>query len=244
MSMGTLYGVGVGPGDPELLTLKAVRVIGKAQRIYAASSSKNSYSVSLDIAGPHLRQGATAEVLAFPMTRDQDALRAAWRANAERVLADLRQGLDVACLTLGDPMTYSTFGYLMHAVLDMEPSARIEVVPGVTSYNAASAEAGHVLVESGDGLAVVSGVDGGEELRKAAEWADAVVVLKAYKRFGHIRAVLEELGLAERTLLVSNCGRPGQEVVRDLSTVTGTPPYFSLLLVRVRGNGLAHAFND
>lgn len=237
MSMGTLYGVGVGPGDPELLTLKAVRVLGRAQRIYAASSSKNTYSVSLDIVGPHLRQGATADILAFPMTRDEDALRVAWRANAVRVLDDLRAGLDVACLTLGDPMTYSTFGYLMRTVLDMEPSARVEVVPGVTSYHAASAVAGNILVESCENLAVVSGVDEGEGLRRAAAWADSVVVLKAYKRFGHIRAVLEELGLTKRALLVSNCGRSGQEVVRDLSQVTDTPPYFSLLLVRVRENG-------
>ena len=239
MSQGTLFGLGVGPGDPELLTLKAVRVLGRVQRIYAASSTKNTYSVSLDIAAPHLRDGATAEVLAFPMTRDKNSLRAAWRANAARVCADLRSGLDVACLTLGDPMTYSTFGYLMRTVLDMEPTARIEVVPGVTSYNAAAAAAGKVLAESCENLAVVSGVDGGEGLRRAAQWADSVVVLKAYKRFGHIRAVLEELGLAERALLVSNCGRPGQEVVQDLSQVTDTPPYFSLLLVRVRGNGLA-----
>ena len=237
MTMGTLYGLGVGPGDPELLTLKAVRVLGGVQRIYAASSSKNTYSVSLDIAGPHLRRGATAEVLAFPMTRDEEALRDAWRANAARVLDDLRAGLDVACLTLGDPMTYSTFGYLMRTVLDMEPDTRIEVVPGVTSYHAASAVAGKILVESCQNLAVVSGVDGGEGLRKAAAWADSVVVLKAYKRFGHIRSVLDELGLTQGAVLVSNCGRPGQEVVRDLSQVTDTPPYFSLLLVRVRGNG-------
>ncbi len=232
MKYGMLYGVGVGPGDPELLTLRAVRVLGEVDRVYAARSSKNTHSVSWDIVRPHLREGIEVQALPFPMTRDQAELRAAWEANAARVLADLRAGRSVAFLTLGDPLTYSTFGYLLRTLRAMDPAAPVEVVPGVTSYCAAAAASGTVLAEAEETLAIVSGAKGGEQLRRAAQGADSFVILKAYKRFDDLTATMEELGLLEGAVLVSNCGREGERIVTDVSPDEPAPQYFSLMLAR------------
>jgi precorrin-2/cobalt-factor-2 C20-methyltransferase len=232
ISKGILYGVGVGPGDPELLTLKAVRLLGSVSRVYAAASSKNSYSVSLSIARPHLAPGVEPAVLSFPMTRDREVLDLAWEANARIVLADLDAGRDVAFLTLGDPSTYSTFGYLLRTLRGLDPLVRVEVAPGVTSYSAAAALAGEPLAEGDQTLAVVSGVCGGDTLRRAAAAADSLVVLKAYKRFPDIKAALDEAGLLADAVLVSACGQDGQALVRDLASVAEIPPYFSLVLAR------------
>ncbi|WP_461209566.1 precorrin-2 C(20)-methyltransferase [Desulfocurvus sp. DL9XJH121] len=235
MDYGILYGVGVGPGDPELLTVKAVRVLGEAHKVYAARSSKNTHSVSHGIVRPHLRPGVEVETLAFPMTRDKAALDAAWTENARAVLADLRAGLSVAFLTLGDPLTYSTFGYLLRTLRGLDSKAPVEVVPGVTSYCAAAAAAGTVLAEAEETLAVVSGAKGGDALRKAARTADSVVVLKAYKHFDDILAALDETGLRESAVLVSNCGQEGERIQSDMDPEGAHPQYFSLLLARRNG---------
>ena len=233
MTQGILYGIGTGPGDPELLTVKAVRVLGDVDRVYAAHSSKNTHSVSHNIVRPHLREGVGVEPLPFPMTRDRDELRAAWESNARRVLDDLRAGLNVAFLTLGDPLTYSTFGYLWRTLRELAPDASVEVIPGITSYCAAAAASGTLLVEAEESLAVVSGAKGGDTLRKAAQTADSVVVLKAYKHFDDIQAALEETGMREHAVLVSNCGQQGERILRDMDEDDAvSPQYFSLILAR------------
>lgn len=232
MKYGILYGIGVGPGDPELLTLKAVRVLGEVDRVYAARSSKNTHSVSWDIVRPHLREGAEVQSLPFPMTRDKDVLREAWEDNARQVLEDLRQGRSVAFLTLGDPLTYSTFGYLQRTLLEMDSAVPVEVVPGITSYNAAAAASGTVLAEAEQTLAVVSGAKGGAQLRKAAKFADSFVVLKAYKQFDDLTATMDELGLLKKAVLVSNCGQEGERILSEVDTDEPAPKYFSLFLTR------------
>lgn len=237
MNYGILYGVGTGPGDPELLTLKAVKVLSVVDRVYAARSSKNAHSVSHGIVRPHLRQGVDVQSLPFPMTRDQEVLDKAWTANAQRVLDDLRQGLNVAFLTLGDPMTYSTFGYLWRTLRELDPEAPVEVVPGITSYCAAAAASGTILAEAEETLAVVSGAKGGETLRQAARVADSVVVLKAYKEFADIQQSLEELGMLEHSVLVSNCGQAGERIAQDCSFNGDRPQYFSLVLARKKPVG-------
>jgi len=234
MNYGILYGIGVGPGDPELLTLKAVRVLGEADRVYAARSSKNTHSVSYGIVRPHLRPGTEVEALPFPMTRDEAALRVAWEANAQRVLADLKAGLSVAFLTLGDPLTYSTFGYLLRTLRDLDPGVPVEIVPGITSYNAAAAASGTILAEAEETLAVVSGAKGGAQLRKAAAYADSFVILKAYKHFEDLTATMDELGLLKNAVLISNCGHQGERILDELSTDEPAPQYFSLLLANKR----------
>ncbi len=120
---GTLYAVGVGPGAPDLLTLRAARVLGGVDVILAAASPRNDYSAALETARPHLRADARILRREFPMTREEAPLRAAWRAAAESTLEVLGAGEDAAFLTIGDPLVYSTFGYLLRTVRAMAPDA-------------------------------------------------------------------------------------------------------------------------
>ena len=110
MKYGTLYGIGVGPGDPELITLKAMKILRKVAVVFAAASTKNNYSLAVDIASAHLPKDVPVKFIGFPMTRDKEILKTAWQDNARKVAEPLKKGKDVAFITLGDPMTYSTFG--------------------------------------------------------------------------------------------------------------------------------------
>jgi len=235
VNYGTLYGIGVGPGDPELLTLKAVRVLGDVDRIFAAASSKNTYSVSYDIVRPHLKDDVVVETLSFPMTKDKDTLADAWTKNAEQVLAAMKRGENVAFLTLGDPLTYSTFGYLLKTLRKLNSDVPVEIIPGITSYNAAAAASETILVEAEESLTVVSGALGGDRVRRAAHNSDTLVVLKAYRHFGDITKALEEENMLKNAVLVSRCSMEGEQVVRDL-TPEMAPKYFSLVLSPGREN--------
>lgn len=232
---GTLYGIGVGPGDPDLITLKAVKTLQKVDVVFAAASTKNEASLALSIAAPHLRQGAEVLRLDFPMTRDQAVLDEAWRANADTVAGILGQGKSAAFLTLGDPLTYSTFGYLLRTLNGLLAKIPVQVVPGITSYQAAAAHTGRVLVESGESLAVVSGVAPEAELEAVLGAAQAAVILKAYKNMPAIRRVLDRLGLAQSSVFVTRLGHEGEEVYFSLDQVPEKPSYFSLILVRKDG---------
>ncbi len=229
---GTLYGIGVGPGDPELITLKAVNTLKHVDVVLAAASTKNDFSLAQSIAAPHLREGVDIVRLNFPMTRDQAVLDAAWDANAEVVLGLLAQGRNAAFLTLGDPLTYSTFGYLLQTLNGRLRDIPMQIIPGITSYQAAAAHTGRVLVESGENLAVVSGVCAEEELERILSAADSAVILKAYKNMPVIRRVLTRLGLADCAVFVTRLGHEGQEVITSLDAVPDKPSYFSLVLVR------------
>jgi len=236
MSTGTLYGIGVGPGDPELVTVKATRILGRVDVVFAASSTRNDASLAAQIVSPYLGNGIPVRLLGFPMTRESRCLKAAWRENGRQVLDVLKNGKDAAFVTLGDPTTYSTFGYTSGVIREEAPEVRIEVVPGITSYQAATAATGCSLAEAEESFTVVSGALGAERLRKVIHHTDNVVILKVYRNFKEIRETLDELGLGSQAVLVSRCGLEGEEITYDLKNYPDkTPPYLSLLLVKKKG---------
>jgi precorrin-2/cobalt-factor-2 C20-methyltransferase len=231
MTAGKLYGVGVGPGDPELLTLKAVKVLSQAEHLFAAASTKNEDSLALDIARGRLRKGVPVELLGFPMTRDKEQLQQAWERNARRVAEVLAEGKTCVFLTLGDPLTYSTFGYLLRTLRSIDPEASVEAVPGITSYQAAAARTLTVLAESKESLVVASGVDNEDRLEQLLRSADRAVILKCYKNFPALRRMVERLGLAEDCRFVSRLGREDELVVESLAEAPEIPHYLSLMLL-------------
>ncbi len=234
-SCGTLYGIGVGPGDPELLTFKAAKILGGGATVFAASSSKNDYSIAEAIIRPHLPAGTDVTRLPFPMTRDAAALEAAWAQNAAAMAAELASGRDAAFVTLGDPMLYSTFGYVLPRLRRLLPGLPVAIVPGITSFQAAAAATGDVLAEAGENLLVASGIDDNGRLERALCAADNAVILKAYRNFPRLRALLDALGLAGRTTFVTRLGHPGEAVERDLEKAPEKPHYLSLCLVKRKG---------
>ena len=231
--MGTLYGIGVGPGDPDLMTLKACKVLGRVDIVFAAASTRNHHSLALDIARPHIPSGTQAEMLSFPMTRDRRETVRAWEANARRIVAELEAGRSAAFLTLGDSLTYSTFGYLMDYVKRAAPAAPVETVPGITSYQAAASRLNTTLVEGEGALMVLSGAMGGDRLRALAEKPETVVFLKAYRNLEDICAALEESGEYPYCVAVKNCCQPNEEIVADLGELCRQKPdYWTLVIAK------------
>ncbi|MHB9072813.1 MAG: precorrin-2 C(20)-methyltransferase [Desulfobaccales bacterium] len=234
---GTLYGIGVGPGDPELITLKAVKVLHRVPHIFAACSTKNSYSLALSIVRCHLN-GAGIEHLPFPMSKDPQVLASAWEENARRVLEVLDAGSDAAFVTLGDPLTYSTFGYLLKTLKRLQPEVRIVTIPGITSYSAAAALTHTPLTEGEESFYLVSGALGAANLKEVIDKSDNIVILKTYRYFAEIYQTLEEMDLLDRTTCISRCGLDGETVVENLRDLKGRElPYLSMVIIKKQGRG-------
>ncbi len=234
--MGILYGIGVGPGDPELITVKAARVLKEVDVVFTAASTKNDYSTAYEIARRYIPEDTDVVALPFKMTIKHTARRQAREENAKKVLPYLREGKNAAFLTLGDPLTYSTFSYLAQALQELEPGVDIRVIPGITSYQAAASRLLVPLCEGEESLLVLSGALGGQALRKLAGSVDNIVMLKTYKNFGDITQTLEDLELTEKTVGISRCGLDGEEIIDDIRQFKDShPPYFTLLIVKPGG---------
>ncbi|MCC8195057.1 MAG: precorrin-2 C(20)-methyltransferase [Deltaproteobacteria bacterium] len=226
---GTLYGIGVGPGSPDLITVRAASTLRKTRIVLAASSSKNDYSTAYAIARPYLPEDARIVRLAFPMTRDRETLARAWEENARTAAALLESGEDAAFLTLGDPLIYSTFGYLMRTVAALYPRIPIAVIPGVTSFQAAAAATRTVLCENGENFLLLSGVRDEARLRDDLRRADNAAILKAYKTLPVIQSALEGAGEDKASLFVSRLGLEGELIV-PADSAPESPNYLSLIL--------------
>ncbi|MDR2744033.1 MAG: precorrin-2 C(20)-methyltransferase [Desulfovibrio sp.] len=231
---GTLYAVGVGPGAPDLLTLRAARVLGGVDAVLAASSPGNDYSSALNTALPHLRADAEIVRLSFPMTRRRNVLRKAWTQAANQTLAVLRAGNSAAFLTIGDPLVYSTFGYLLREIRKKAPDQPVEIVSGITSFQAAAARAEFILCEGDETLRLLPGINSAEELEQELSVADTAVILKVYRNIAGIGQALRASGRDGDCLMASRVEQSGEHISRGLPPAGETPPYMSLILSAAR----------
>ena len=232
---GILYGVGVGPGDPRLLTLRAVEVLRAVKVVFAAGSPKNRYSVALNVVRGILPPQTQVQRLDFPMTSQIRERHQAWQNNAAQVLAELRAGRDAAFVTIGDPLTYSTYAYLVRTMMKLAPQTRVETVPGVTAYQAAAARLNLPLVEDRQSLVVVSGISEPSEIARLAACGDTVVIMKPYRNYDRILDAIEELGDGRQVYTVSACGLPQERVAPRAADLRGQPvPYLSLMIVKAK----------
>ncbi|MBW1841047.1 MAG: precorrin-2 C(20)-methyltransferase [Deltaproteobacteria bacterium] len=230
---GILYGLGVGPGDPELITLKAARVLNSVDLVYAAASTKNSYSLAVSIAKPHIPDLTPVKMLKFPMTSDRKEMEKAWQANALEIIQELEQGKKVAFLTLGDSMIYSTYCYLLRHIQMIAPHLPVISIPGITSYQASAACLNTPLVEGEESLLITSGAKGGDHFRQLSVKPETVVFLKAYRNVKDISDALDEAGLLENSVGVSNCGLPDEEIIRSVRELANRPPdYWTLIIAK------------
>ena len=159
MKNGTFYGVGLGPGDPELVTLKALKVLQHADRIYTVAVGSSEHSVSESIVQALPGISAKIETLLFTMSKDWDERLKRIGEHAETIAAALQNGLDCAFVTIGDPMTYSTCSYLMHAIRERIPELNAEIVPGVNSWSVLFSKTQNPLVEDRETLRIVPSLD-------------------------------------------------------------------------------------
>ena len=230
MKQGILYGVGIGPGDPELLTLKAVRVLREAD-VIAVPDKGSGRRLALEIVGEHAA-GKPLLSCAAPMTRDAQVLSAAYDKNAEEVCALLEQGKNVAFITLGDPTVYSTYFYIHDRVRARGYEAR--VVPGVPSFCAAAARLGKPLCLGSRRLLVVPGSHGGVD--DCLEADANLVFMKTGRSLEELRGRLREHSL--KASAVVNCGMADEQVYPDLEELEGSD-YFTLILVDQDGENKA-----
>lgn len=234
---GTFFGVGVGPGDPELMTLKALRVLKDTPVIAAPKSSNvDAGSNALDIIkGSIDMEGKIILELPLPMTKDKAALKAGRDKAAAELAGMLEKGLDTAFVTLGDPMLYSTFSYLVPLVRERLPDARIEAVAGVTSFCAAASSAMLPIAEGNARVAVVPSAYDLEDVRQALKTFDTVILMKVNKAMDGIIKLLEDESLLNNAVFVSRASRPDAEIVKDLKSLRGRDVgYFSLIIVKVK----------
>lgn len=237
---GRLFGVGTGPGDPELVTVKARRVI-EAADVIAYPTARHGRGAARRTAAPYLRAEQIEVALTFPVTTEETdhpggyeaALREFYDASAAELAAHLDAGRDVAVLCGGDPFFYGSYMYLHERLADRY---KAEVIPGVTSFSAAAASAGTPLVKRDEVLAVLPGTLPAEALESALRESDAAVVLKLGGNFAAVREAAERAGVAERAVYVERASC-AEERVAALGDTDGRTPYMSLLLVPGSGGG-------
>lgn len=182
------YGVGVGPGDSRLLTLRAVEVLQECQVIAIPRSKMERESIAWEIAKPHCPEGAKILELEMPMTSDQGVLQAAWEKAAKAVMGEINQGNSVAFLTLGDPSFYSTYTYLLNILKENLDPEQIETVPGITAMSAAAARVNLPLAIGDEPLLVIPGTGSLAEYRKFPN----LVLMKASRNLDEILKVVHK----------------------------------------------------
>ncbi len=232
---GVLYGVGLGPGDPELVTVKAARIIGAAD-VVAYHSARHGRSIARRIAEPYLRDGQIEDHLVYPVTTETTehpggyagAMEDFYREAAERIAAHLDAGRDVALLAEGDPLFYSSYMH-MHTRLTERFSAVI--IPGVTSVSAASAAISTPLVTGDEVLSVLPGTMPVRELARRLADADAAVVMKLGRTYPHVREALSMAGRLDEAFYVERASTDAQRVLPAGEVDDETVPYFSLAIL-------------
>jgi precorrin-2/cobalt-factor-2 C20-methyltransferase len=223
---GTLHLVGVGPGDPELLTLKAVRVLG-AVAVVAYPETGDNTSMALSIAGGYLRPEAQHIAVAIPMTAEREPAQAAYDEGAAAMLVHLGAGRDVAWLCEGDPLFYGSAMYLLGRVA---PHAPVVVVPGVTSITAAAAAIRRPLAARNEVFKVLPATLPDAALRLELQTAEAVAIIKVGRHFDRVRSLLEDTGHAPGAMVVERATSERQRVTRLAEFAHDERPYFSTIL--------------
>lgn len=232
--------VGIGPGDPELMTLKAVRILKEVPCIFVPKGREEGTSLALSIVQKTLRLDHKEIVEAyFPMKKtmgaaDTGELDIKWNETVDAVVDRLDRGMDAAFITIGDPTIYSTFFYLYDRLIELKPALNIEIVPGISSINAAAARAGLYLGLGNDRIAVLP-ANYLENLRETLERFDTVVLMKVNKVFDAVKETLVQMHLAAQAVYVARAGMDDERIVKDITRVRNEDlNYFSLVIVRKR----------
>ncbi|MDU4960335.1 MAG: precorrin-2 C(20)-methyltransferase [Sporomusaceae bacterium] len=233
---GKLFGIGVGPGDPDLLTVKAVKLLQQTDVVCIPRSRAGSDSAAMKAARPYVSAAAEILEVSTPMIRDAAALDAEWRRGAEQIADRLLAGKNVAFITIGDSMLFSTYTYLMKKVRELIPAVAVESVSGITSFSAAAAHLNASLAEGGEQLAIIPAIDDPQSLKTVFAQFDNAVLMKVAGKYDQIVDVLTELGLKDKAVYISKLGYPEQLVSYDLDSLRGSKlEYLSLILVKRNG---------
>lgn len=232
--IGTLYGVGVGPGDPELITVKAFRLLKESPVIAYPRKKSGAKSYALTIVEMYV-DTREKEMLAltFPMTKDKEALEKQWNKTVDTVWSHLEQGKNVVFVTEGDPMLYSTYIHLMCLMKERHPEVEAISVPGISSVNAAASRLGLPLADGDEQMAIVPATNDYGQMRRALETHDCVVFIKVAKVIDLMLSVLRDLGLTDKASVLTKVTSGEEQIWRNIEELAGRElEYLTLMVVR------------
>ena len=226
---GKLIGIGVGPGDTELLTLKAAKVLKTVPVVFSPKSSKEKDSIALSIVRPILEEREDYKRLMlvapiFPMIEDKEELERIWTSASEMIAQYLDSGRDVAFITLGDPSIFSTYSYVQKKLIDRY---EIETIPGITSFTACAAAKNKALVEQNDVLTVVPKID--DRLDEILDYSDSIVLMKASRNTSKLESTIEEKNRPKEIYSVQNCTRENEKIIEGFSN---EKPYLTTTIIQ------------
>lgn len=233
--LGKFFGVGIGPGDPELLTIKAQKVLSSVPVIFVPKAKISDEGMALQILLNSVvnRTGAEIVELIFPMSKDPAVLKPAWEGAREAVLGKLRVPKDCAFITLGDTAIYSTYMNLLAELRRAEPGLVIETVAGISSFSQGAAMLNLSLCEKAEKLAILPCLTEVEGMRADLEKFDTVVCMKVGRRFADLREMLRGMNLLPHAHLLLKLGTPQELVSSDLDQVDPEKvTYMSVVIVR------------
>ena len=233
MSKGTLYGLGVGPGDPELITVKAFRVLQECSVITYPKKLRGSKSYAHRIVDLYIRPEQKEMLgLVFPMTKDEEILNREWNKNVEIIYEKLVEGKDVAFVTEGDPLLYSTFIHLMKLMKEKHPEIEIKSVPGISSFNGAASRLLIPLADGDEHVAIIPAEDDMEKMTNAIQNHDAIIFIKVAKVIDLMLKIVRELELEKNTSVVTKVTSE-EEIIWNIDELDGADlNYLTLMVVR------------
>jgi len=234
MGFGILYGIGVGPGDPELITLKGMKILSRCEHIFVPKARLEGDSTALAIASHYVSADSQVHELVFPMVIDQGELSRHWEEAAQSIASVLESGNDACFLTLGDPFLYSTYIYLLRALREKLPGIEVLTVPGITAFSAAAALTEFAVGEGKEWVTIVPAVDDLEVVRDALSRGGTVILMKVGKRLPKVLDLLEAVDVIGDAVFVSRAGQEGQFTETNLGRLRQDKPeggYLSVLLV-------------
>jgi precorrin-2/cobalt-factor-2 C20-methyltransferase len=237
MKTGTLYGIGVGPGDPDLITVKGAGILGECRHVFVPKAREDAESVAMTIASKYINPEAEIHQILFPMITDRSELQARWAESARAVAEVLETGADVCFLTLGDTLLYSTYIYMLQALRDRIPELNVVTIPGITAFSAAAAIAEFPVGKAKEPVTIVPTADDLDAVRQAISTGGTVILMKIGKRLDRVLDILEETGMIEHGVFVSHAGMESERVETNLRNLRGERPekgYLSIILIHAK----------
>lgn len=224
------FGIGVGSGDSDYLTVKAVNRLQNLDILYAPQAKDGGESTAMKIASPYITGNIIIKERHFPMNYNREEKENAWDTISDEIRKDVKEGKRVGFITLGDPMVYSTYVYLLERLIG---DIKIETIPGINSFIDISSSNNFPLAMDRESLAVISCTDNYDSIEKILDEFDSIVIMKVYRNFRKIMELIEKKNLGEKFVMVSNSSMESEKIYKDIDEIKNMEklPYFTTILI-------------